>query len=344
MAKWGEGDPRWIVEDRTDGTNVNNWHWTEKNASGWSKDKLKSLLMDLIIETNEGKCRINEVVSIDGEAVANNRKAKLIFFYEWHIKLNWEGMLTDSDEKINGTIEIPNLSEENSAEEIDISVSTKDNSDPAYTLKQIVHLKGSFLIRNQLAKYITGLKEEFSKGMILPSKDKTTNSNERKEEKAQGKENVAKKILNQAVESKPTTGVKISTKKLTTKVDFQCPPPLLYRSLTEEEMVNAFTQKAVSEFRCEKGGRFSFYGNTISGEFTELVLNEKIKMKWRLKDWPAAHYSEVTLTLDDRDGSTQLTLTQSGIPATDFDRTKDGWKNFYWDRIRQTFGYGAKLF
>ena len=27
MAKWGEGDPRWIVEDRTDGTNVNNWHW-----------------------------------------------------------------------------------------------------------------------------------------------------------------------------------------------------------------------------------------------------------------------------------------------------------------------------
>ena len=27
MAKWGEGDPRWIVEDRTDGKNVNNWHW-----------------------------------------------------------------------------------------------------------------------------------------------------------------------------------------------------------------------------------------------------------------------------------------------------------------------------
>ena len=27
MAKWGEGDPRWIVEERADGTNVNNWHW-----------------------------------------------------------------------------------------------------------------------------------------------------------------------------------------------------------------------------------------------------------------------------------------------------------------------------
>ena len=27
MAKWGEGDPRWIVEHRDDGKNVNNWHW-----------------------------------------------------------------------------------------------------------------------------------------------------------------------------------------------------------------------------------------------------------------------------------------------------------------------------
>ena len=41
MAKWGEGDPRWIVEERPDATNVNNWHWTEKNADGWSKNKLK---------------------------------------------------------------------------------------------------------------------------------------------------------------------------------------------------------------------------------------------------------------------------------------------------------------
>ncbi|KAL3208681.1 hypothetical protein MRX96_052493 [Rhipicephalus microplus] len=47
MAKWGEGDPRWIVEERPDATNVNNWHWTEKNASYWSKDKLTELLTNI---------------------------------------------------------------------------------------------------------------------------------------------------------------------------------------------------------------------------------------------------------------------------------------------------------
>ena len=48
MAKWGEGDPRWIVEERPDATNVNNWHWTEKNADAWSKAKLKVLKVHLL--------------------------------------------------------------------------------------------------------------------------------------------------------------------------------------------------------------------------------------------------------------------------------------------------------
>jgi hypothetical protein len=48
MAKWGEGDPRWIVEERADGTNANNWHWKEKNATVWSKQTLKSLLVGFV--------------------------------------------------------------------------------------------------------------------------------------------------------------------------------------------------------------------------------------------------------------------------------------------------------
>ena len=42
-----------IVEERADATNVNNWHWTEKNATLWSKDKLRELLIGLTIENDE---------------------------------------------------------------------------------------------------------------------------------------------------------------------------------------------------------------------------------------------------------------------------------------------------
>lgn len=36
-------------------------------------------------------CELKEVTSIEGEASTNNRKAKLIFFYEFVIKGEWSG-------------------------------------------------------------------------------------------------------------------------------------------------------------------------------------------------------------------------------------------------------------
>lgn len=122
MAKWGEGDPRWIVEERPDATNVNNWHWTEKNAGPWSKDRLKELLNHLKIAQNGIECKVTEVEKLDGEASANNRKGKLIFFYEWDIKLKWEGSLAGGKDKVKGEVHIPNLSEENDTSEVDVSI------------------------------------------------------------------------------------------------------------------------------------------------------------------------------------------------------------------------------
>lgn len=97
MAKWGEGDPRWIVEERPDATNVNNWHWTEKNATPWSKDKLKLLLQDFVVAGSGQEAKVVEIEKMDGEATANNRKGKLIFFYEWNIVLKWKGVCDDED-------------------------------------------------------------------------------------------------------------------------------------------------------------------------------------------------------------------------------------------------------
>ena len=45
MAKVGEGDERWIVEERKDGRNVNGWHWEEKNALSWSRETIQKLLL-----------------------------------------------------------------------------------------------------------------------------------------------------------------------------------------------------------------------------------------------------------------------------------------------------------
>ena len=74
------------------------------------------------------------------------------------------------------------------------------------------------------------------------------------------------------------------------------------------------------------------------------ILDEQIGMRWRFKSWPAEHYSNVTLKFEQKDDCTLLKLTQSGIPDSDYERTKNGWQNYYWQSIKSTFGYGTNLF
>lgn len=340
MAKWGEGDPRWIVEERCDATNVNNWHWTEKNATGWSKDKLKALLEGFVIEDENHKCEIKEFTKLEGEASANNRKAKLIFFYEWDLKAEWKGIIRGCDSYHKGKLEIPNLSEENEPSDLDVSVSANTDKEEAYRLKEFMRTVGAEKIRDQLAKYIAELKTEFSQGMILPAK----NAKQSSESTPKNTENKAKQEINKVVQANSNpVGVKIRCKKLTDKQNFKCRAADIYRALTEKDMVRAFTRGDV-QVEAEKGGRFALFGGNVQGEFTELAPYQQIVMRWRYKSWPVEHYSTVTMEFKEKEDSTDLVLTQTGIPEAEYDRTVQGWQQHYWESIKQTFGFGARLF
>lgn len=343
MAKWGEGDPRWIVEERADATNVNNWHWTEKNASGWSQEKLKSLFEGLKVANEEYCCEITELSKCEGEASASNRKAKLIFFYEWEIKCEWKGEVLSSGNVYKGNLEIPNLSDENEPKDIETNVTVTNEKDEGYKVKEFMRKEGLSIIQAQVAKYIAELKTEFSQGMIL-AKDASQKGSVNSAEKSSSP-NVAKDKLSQPVvdnASKPL-GVKIHCKRVTDKQKFQCSPGDLYRALTDKDMVKAYTRSEV-KMNVEKGGQFILFGGNITGEFVELEYNKKIVMRWRTKSWPAEHFSTVTMDIDEKDDGTELKLTQTGVPDAEYERTRQGWNNFYWEAIKQTFGFGMRLF
>jgi activator of HSP90 ATPase len=75
MAKFGEGDKRWIVEDRADGANVHNWHWAEIDCLPWSQKRLRDLLENISIFEGEGDLwmQTTTIESITGEAYVNIR-------------------------------------------------------------------------------------------------------------------------------------------------------------------------------------------------------------------------------------------------------------------------------
>ena len=178
MAKWGEGDPRWIVEERPDATNVNNWHWTEKNADSWSKRKLEELFVNQVIEVpGIGNVIIEQMEKCEGEARANNRKGKLIFFYEWELRMKWKGHVNGKDDpEVQGTIEIPNLSEEHEdMKDVDIDINLTTKGPEATILKEMLRKgAGANAIREKLQIYVNSLKTEYGAGLILPAKDSVT--------------------------------------------------------------------------------------------------------------------------------------------------------------------------
>ena len=110
------------------------------------------------------------------------------------------------------------------------------------------------------------------------------------------------------------------------------------------QRVRAFTHGNVQQFEAERGERFLLFDSNIQGEFTELKPNERICMRWRIKSWPDEHYSDVTLAFEEKEGCTSINLTQTGVPANEFERTSQGWERYYWESIRQTFGFAARLF
>ncbi|CAL8298703.1 unnamed protein product [Arctogadus glacialis] len=337
MAKWGEGDPRWIVEERADATNVNNWHWTERDATNWSSDTLKTLLLGLTVENEEGACEVTEVGKVEGEASINNRKGKLIFFYEWTLKATWTGT-SKSGIVYKGSIDVPNLSDENDMDDLDINV-TMDKDEPETPLLALMRSTGADRLRAALGSYLGLLQTEFTQGMILPTANGVS-----KPQSSQSKTKLDKtQISSGTAAPPPNTGVKIPTCKFSMRETFLTSPTELYRVFLNQEMVQAFTH-AQATVVPEKGGRFRLLDGNVLGEFTELVPDERLVMRWRYNTWPCEHYATISLTLSDRTSETELKAEFRGVPTNEEERTRQGWQRYYFEAIKQTFGFGARLY
>ncbi|EHB10540.1 Activator of 90 kDa heat shock protein ATPase-like protein 1 [Heterocephalus glaber] len=264
----GEGDPHWVLEEQADATSVNNWHWTERDASNWSTGKLKTLFLAVRVQNEEGKCEVTEV------------------------KIQYKGH-----------VEIPNLSDENIVDEVEISVSLAKD-EPDTNLVALMKEDGVKLLREAVGIYISTLKTEFTQGMILLTVNgesvDTPGQPALKTEECKTKSALSK------TQAKPVS-VKIPTCKIILRETFLTSPEELYRVFTTQELVQAFTH-APMMLEADKGGKFHMVDGKVSGEFTDLFPEKHIAMKWRFKSWPEGHFATITLTFIDKNGETELCM------------------------------------
>ncbi|KAI6237051.1 Activator of Hsp90 ATPase [Aphelenchoides besseyi] len=326
---------------QSDARNVNNWHWVEKNATPWSKRRFEELLIGQTVEKGAIKVTLNEFKKLEGDATANNRKAKLIFLYEFEILIKFTANVSGSDLIYNGVLEIPNLSDENQADEIDVNITIETLGPHKDELYHILNTDGKTFIQKQIGVYIRELKEEFSKGLILST------AKPQVMEKAGGKTAIFDKrsFQNEVVTDKSADNQKAEKIEVTNfeiTESFKVPPRRLYEILTEPELIKAWSGGS-AEVETKEGGKFTLFGGQIAGSFTKLK-EEEIEVEWRLRSYPTNHYAHLDFLLVDKNDSTDLILKATNVPRREAANTEEGLRRHYFANIGRVFGCALRMF
>jgi len=237
MALKGQGDPRWIVEAREDGRNVNNWHWTETDFTSWAKNKLTELLENLTIETNDFTCKLS-TVTMTGDVSVNTRKQKTILFYELDVTVKWEGTLNKSGLSAKGSVMMPYISEENDDDDFEVKVSVEGDSRDHDTLKDALRKEIIPILKKKVPQMLQELRDVALNKTKLPTKAAPTTKIEAIETKVEPQPPVATpKPTAPPTASKPSAPRLVNV-ELTEK--FLCRPMDLFQCFIEPNRVKAY--------------------------------------------------------------------------------------------------------
>ncbi len=128
----------------------------------------------------------------------------------------------------------------------------------------------------------------------------------------------------------------MKTKTLHQSVVFETEPHEVFEMLLDSKKHAAFTG-AKAKISRKVGGKFSVWDDWATGSNVEIVPDKKIVQEWRGADWPKDHYSQVTFELKKVDRGTRLDFTQTDIPEMFYEDIAQGWKEWYWEKLRVFF-------
>ena len=88
----------------------------------------------------------------------------------------------------------------------------------------------------------------------------------------------------------------------------------------------------------EIGAEVSAWAGYITGRNLELVPGERIVQSWRTTQFADEHEdSIITITLEDVDGGTLLTLVHSNVPQGQTIYEQGGWQDYYFEPMKEYF-------
>ncbi|KAL4808348.1 activator of Hsp90 ATPase [Aspergillus unguis] len=324
--------------------NPNNWHWVNKDASGWAKNFLTETLRTVSAEQDGVTAKVSNLLTMDGDVDVSQRKGKVITLFDVKLQLEYEGKTKD-EEAVSGTITIPEVAHDTEEDEYVFEIEIYSDSSSKQPVKDLVRSKLVPQLRKELAKLAPALVAEHGKDLqhapgVNPSSGftpATTYPQVKKQEAA------APKPATTTTSNK----VSVNTTTVTASDEFRTTAEELFKTFTEPDRLAAFTRGAPRQWDgAQVGGKFSIFDGNVTGEFVKLESPKLLVQKWRLAQWPQGHFSTLEINFDqnDVDGVTQMRVSWAGVPVGQEDVTKQNWELYYVRSIKQTFGYVHSCF
>ncbi|RMF57087.1 MAG: hypothetical protein D6748_11945 [Calditrichaeota bacterium] len=123
-------------------------------------------------------------------------------------------------------------------------------------------------------------------------------------------------------------------KSIYQQVFLPAPPDQVYSVLIDADHHSKFTD-APAHIEGVEGGRFSCYGEHLTGINVELIPAKRIVQAWRGDEWAEGEWSIVIFHLETKDDGTNLRLEQHGVPDAHYQSIDNGWKKYYWEKLTQ---------
>lgn len=128
----------------------------------------------------------------------------------------------------------------------------------------------------------------------------------------------------------------MKTKSIKQSVIFFTKPDKIYQLLMNEKLHEAFTgSKAIISTKAN--GKFDVFDGYCHGYNIELVRAKRIVQAWHFAEdgWPDDHFSTCSFQLDQDGNKTILTFVQTEVPEHKVEALKEGWKQFYWEPMKE---------
>ncbi|HET7734205.1 MAG TPA: SRPBCC family protein [Paludibacter sp.] len=129
----------------------------------------------------------------------------------------------------------------------------------------------------------------------------------------------------------------METKSIKQTITFNAPASKVYDLIMDQDKHAAFTGGSVVMSK-EINGTFNVFDGYCHGYNIELIEGEKIVQAWHFQEdgWPDDHYSICTFMFKPVGDKTKLIFIQKEIPTHKVEDLKGGWKQFYWNPMKET--------